>query len=165
MVAAVSRSITISAPQSVIFAILADPRQHVLIDGSGTVKGTRSAPARLALGTRFRMRMQLGIAYRVRNTVIEFEEGRRIAWRHRGRHVWRYELEPQTGNAEGADGTGGAGAGNAPGGKPKTLVTETFDPEPALARWFIALAGFPARNTIGIEKTLERLKRAAESRA
>src|SRR5947208_1709978 len=118
MVAAVSRSITISAPQNVIFAILADPRQHVLIDGSGTVKGTLSAPDRLALGTRFRMRMRLGIPYRIRNVVVEFEEGRLIAWRHIGRHVWRYELEPQE--------TG-------PDGAASTVVTETFDPATAVA--------------------------------
>ena len=143
MVEAVSRSITISAPQNVIFAILADPRQHVLIDGSGTVKGTVSAPDRLTLGTRFGMRMRLGMPYRVRNVVVEFEEGRRIAWRHQVRHVWRYELEPQG---------------------DQTLVTETFDPRPSLAPRILALLGFPARNAVGIEQTLERLKRAAETR-
>jgi hypothetical protein len=149
MVAAVSRSITISAPPNVIFAILADPRQHVLIDGSGTVKGTLSVPERLALGTKFGMRMRLGVPYRIKNTVVEFEEDRRIAWRHFARHVWRYELEPRD---------------DAPDGTATTLVTETFDPHPALAPWFLAVAGFPARNTVGIEKTLERLKKAAESR-
>jgi hypothetical protein len=39
--------------------------------------------------------------------VVEFDEGRRIAWRHIGRHTWRYELEP-------IDAT-------------TTVVTETFD--------------------------------------
>ncbi|MEY9929951.1 hypothetical protein ABH926_004593 [Catenulispora sp. GP43] len=55
----VSRSMTIFAPADVIFAILAGPRQHVLIDGSGTVKGTLSAPDRLSPGAKFGMRMQI----------------------------------------------------------------------------------------------------------
>ncbi|WP_370367757.1 hypothetical protein [Catenulispora sp. GP43] len=50
---------TIFAPADVIFAILAGPRQHVLIDGSGTVKGTLSAPDRLSPGAKFGMRMQI----------------------------------------------------------------------------------------------------------
>ena len=35
----VSASTTIAAPPAVVFAILADPRQHARIDGSGTVQG------------------------------------------------------------------------------------------------------------------------------
>jgi hypothetical protein len=41
--------------------------------------------------------MRLGLPYLIRNVVVEFEENRRIAWRHFGRHVWRYELEPVDG--------------------------------------------------------------------
>jgi hypothetical protein len=151
MVEPVSRSMTISAPADVIFAILADPRQHVLIDGSGTVKATLVAPERLSLGAKFKMRMRLGVPYRITNTVIEFEEGRRMAWRHIMRHTWRYVLEP----AELPDGSTSDAA---------TRVTETFDPKTALAPWSLALMRFPERNTAGIERTLERLKRAAESR-
>ena len=146
----VSRSVVISAPADVIFAILADPRQHVLIDGSGTVKQTLKAPPRLEQGARFWMKMRLGVPYRIRNTVVEFEEGERIAWRHLGRHIWRYELEPAEPSADGTV---------------RTLVTETFDPRPAAAKWLIALLRFPARNTAAIEQTLERLRSAAESRA
>ena len=29
--------------------------------------------------------------------VVEFEEDRRIAWRHYGHHIWRYTLEPTDG--------------------------------------------------------------------
>ena len=36
-----------------------------------------------------------GFPYKIRNTVVEFEEGRRIAWRHFGGHRWRYVLEPR----------------------------------------------------------------------
>ncbi len=36
----VSASTTVAAPPATVFAILADPRQHPRIDGSGTVRGT-----------------------------------------------------------------------------------------------------------------------------
>lgn len=146
----VSRSETISASVDVIFAILADPAEHVLIDGSGTVKRLLSAPDRLTLGAKFGMGMRFGVPYRIRNTVVEFEEGRRIAWRHFVRHVWRYELQP----LQPAD-----------DGSPRTYVTETFDPRPALAPWLLTLLGFPRRNGAAIERTLQRLRSAAEDRA
>jgi hypothetical protein len=148
----VSRTTTIIAPADVIFAILADPRQHALIDGSGTVKGPLSAPNRLSAGAKFGMRMQLPAfaPYWIRNTVVEFEEGRRIAWRHFVRHIWRYELEPLDPDAD---------------GRARTRVTETFDPRPALAPWLLRTLGFPRRNASAIEQTLERLRSAAESRA
>ncbi len=49
------------------------------------------------------MTMHMGTGYTMTNTVIEFEEGRRIAWkatlagfmgRFLGGRIWRYELEP-----------------------------------------------------------------------
>jgi len=85
----------IAAPPEKIFDVLADPSQHPVIDGSGTVKHTRGEePSRLALGTKFGMSMRLGIPYAITNTVVEFDENRLIAWRHFGGHRWRYELEP-----------------------------------------------------------------------
>lgn len=35
----VSRSVTVAAPPAAVFDLLADPRRHAEIDGSGTVKG------------------------------------------------------------------------------------------------------------------------------
>ena len=132
------RSVVVAAPPEQVFALLADPARHAELDGSGTVRGRVSGPARLALGDRFRMRMHLGLPYLISNQVVEFEEGRRIAWRHFGRHVWRYELEPVDGG---------------------TRVTETFDWAPALAPRLLELARVPARNARGIEQTLARLAR------
>ena len=94
-VKSVSVQRVIAAPPEKIFDVLADPAQHPVIDGSGTVKSTRGQePDRLELGTKFGMSMRLGIPYAITNTVVEFDDNRLIAWRHFGGHRWRYELEP-----------------------------------------------------------------------
>lgn len=145
----VSASTTIDAPPEVVFAIVADPRQHPRIDGSGSVRGVVTGPERLtAKGDRFGVSMKLyGVPYQISNKVVEMEPDRRIAWRHFGAHRWRYELEP----------TGDGG----------TRVTETWDATRYSAPWFraLALAGFPERNRAGITATLARLKAAAEADA
>jgi uncharacterized protein YndB with AHSA1/START domain len=94
----------IPAPADKIFELLADPRHHPEIDGSGSVRKSKDAPERLELGSRFGMSMKLGIPYSMVSEVIEFEDGRRIAWQTRppspigarlaGGRIWRYELEP-----------------------------------------------------------------------
>ncbi|KQT92104.1 hypothetical protein ASG49_09045 [Marmoricola sp. Leaf446] len=140
----VSGSIDVDAPPATVFAILADPRQHPRIDGSGSLRGSISGPDRLTQGAHFGMDMVLfGLPYKIRNTVVELEEDRRIAWRHFGGHRWRYVLEP---TARG------------------TRVTESFDYSRygLLPRLFVELAGFPGRNRRGIAGTLVELKHAAE---
>jgi uncharacterized protein YndB with AHSA1/START domain len=97
----------IPAPPEKIFDLLADPRRHRDLDGSGTVRNAKDCPERLSLGATFGMSMKLGIPYSMVNEVIEFEEGRRIAWQPRppgkigsrmgGGRIWRYELEPVEG--------------------------------------------------------------------
>ena len=86
-----------------IFDLLVDPAGHVDIDGGESVKHARSGGRRLSLGDRFGMDMHLGVAYSTRNTVIELEENRRIAWQTTaggpagavlGGRIWRYLLEP-----------------------------------------------------------------------
>jgi uncharacterized protein YndB with AHSA1/START domain len=145
----VSGSITVDAPPGVVFAILAAPRQHRRIDGSGSVQSVLSGPDRItAKGDRFVVRMKLfGVPYVIQNRVVEFEPDRLIAWRHFTANRWRYELTPTD--------DGG------------TTVTETFDmsrADPvtdAVVRW----AKFPERNRQGITDTLARLKTAAEADA
>jgi uncharacterized protein YndB with AHSA1/START domain len=138
----VSTSRVIAAARQALFDVLADPRMHPVIDGSGTLKAARgsSLPERLALDARFGMDMQLGASYRITNTVVEFEEGERIAWRHMSGHRWRYEFRDVEGGTE---------------------VTETFDWSTARAKLPLELAGVPKRNLEGMRRTLERLDELA----
>lgn len=134
----VSVSRVIDAEPSTIFGLLADPAQHHVFDGSGTVQSGRADnPPRLSLGARFGMNMRLGVPYRITNEVVEFEENRRIAWRHLGHHVWRYELEPVEGG---------------------TRVTESFDwgssRFPPMYEWL----GYPTKHLSNMASTLERLE-------
>ena len=101
---------TIPAPPAAIFALLADPSRHRDIDGSGTVKEAKDAPARVKLGDKFGMAMKLGVPYSTHNVVIEFDDNRRIAWQHSAAGaigtvvgpgaIWRYELEPVDGGTK-----------------------------------------------------------------
>ncbi|HSU34569.1 MAG TPA: SRPBCC family protein [Propionibacteriaceae bacterium] len=128
-----------------IFELLASPAKHALIDGSGTVKGAqRGTPERLSLGARFGMNMRIGAPYKILNEVVEFEEGRRIAWRHFAGHIWRYILEPLGPNT--------------------TQVTEQFDPTDSRAPRVLKVLRWQPRNQRAIEQTLHRLVEWASNR-
>lgn len=135
-------AITIQAPVDAIFNVLADPRRHADFDGSGTVEGVVTGPERLTLGSRFGMQMRIKVPYRTENEVVEFEEGRRIAWCHFNHHRWRYELEP-------------IDAGS-------TRVVETFDGSTARFPPALLLMRAYDRNEIAVAKTLVRLKTLME---
>lgn len=133
----VSVTVKVNAAPQTIFDLLADPSKHGEIDGSGSVRNAQSsAPARLSLGAKFGMDMKLGVNYKITNEVVEFEEPRRIAWRHFGGHVWRYILEPVDGG---------------------TMVTEQFDWNTAKSPLMMRVMNYPAKNRVSIEKTLKRL--------
>jgi uncharacterized protein YndB with AHSA1/START domain len=145
----ISASTTVTAPPDVVFAILADPRQHSRIDGSGSVGSVIRSPERItAKGQTFTVRMRLfGVPNLIRNRVVEFEGDRLISWRHFTANRWRYELTP-----------------TADGG---TTVTETFDMSRAdrVTTAVVRAAKFPERNLEGITGTLARLKKVAEADA
>jgi len=137
------------APAAAIFDVLADPRRHPEMDGSGSVIQARAdAPDRLSLGATFAMNMRRGLRYGMINTVTEFDEGRRIAWapkpangrgaRFFGR-IWRYELEPVD---EG------------------TRVRETWDISNEGFRFFLRYV-YAARFRQDMTKSLERLESLA----
>lgn len=133
----VTRSAVVSAPAQTIFDLLADPRRHSEIDGSGSVQSAQiNAPERLSLNATFGMQMKIGLPYKITNTVVEFEEGKTIAWRHFGGHIWRYILEQVDGG---------------------TKVTEQFDWNKSKSPLVLKLRKSPQDNAKSIEKTLENL--------
>ncbi len=143
----ISDCIVIDAAPHVVFAILADPAAHLEIDGTQAVKGAISTQTgrQLALGDRFGMNMKIGLPYKVRNTVVEYEENRLIAWQHAAKHTWRYELdelEPE-----------------------RTRVTESWDWSGSPYARVMELLNFPSRNRKGIAASLLKLKALAEKRA
>lgn len=107
----VGASREISAPAEKIFELIADPAQQPRWDGNDNLKHADSGQRVRAVGDVFTMSLRRGGVRQ--NTIVEFEEGRRIAWRPNvpGRqppgHLWRWELAPIDHN--------------------RTLVTHTYD--------------------------------------
>jgi uncharacterized protein YndB with AHSA1/START domain len=138
----------IPAPADRIFDLVADPRRHKDIDGSGTVRDATDLPDRLALGETFGMNMEYGGDYTMTSTVIEFEPGRRIAWQSRpprgatwwrhifGGRIWRYELEPVDGG---------------------TRVRESWDLSQEALRPLVW--GYRSKTRSNMTKTLERIEK------
>ena len=134
----IATTATVHASAERIFALLADPSKHPLLDGSGTVLATRGEiPERLELGSTFGMDMKMGMPYRVTNRVVEYEPGRLIAWRHFVGHRWRWELNPIDADS--------------------TEVTETFDWSTTSIGPLLVMMGFPRRDLKGMVATLVRL--------
>ncbi len=126
---------TVAVPRQRLFDLVADPSMHPRIDGSGTVRGVVRGPARLGPGARFGMGMRMLMPYRVTNRVVEFDEGRRIAWAHLSGNVWRWEFA------------------DAPVGG--TEARETFDWGGSRAPW--AAHRFAAGNAVAMARSIERL--------
>ncbi|MDP9444572.1 MAG: SRPBCC family protein [Actinomycetota bacterium] len=94
----VSASREISAGAGQIFELIADPTQQPRWDGNDNLSEAPPGQRVRAVGDVFTMTLTGG---QVReNHVVEFDEGRRIAWRpaEPGReppgHLWRWDLEP-----------------------------------------------------------------------
>ena len=135
----------VPAPAAEIFELLATPARHPVVDGSGTVTDVQErTPVRLSAGARFGMQMHWGLRYKILNEVVEFEEGRRIAWRHFGGHVWRWVLVPVD--------------------DASTVVIEEFDASSSRAPLVLRLIGAQRRNQRSIERSLDRLEAWARER-
>ncbi len=139
----VSRSVEVAASAAELFAIVADPRRHHELDGSGTVGENIVCPAKLAAGERFSTKMRMfGLPYRIKSTVTALEPGALVEWRHPFGHRWRWEFDELSPTL--------------------TRVTETFDyHDTGLVKDalnYYTLTGFAKSNAKGIEATLEKLR-------
>lgn len=94
----VSASRENAAPAERIFELIADPAQQPRWDGNDNLANAEAGQRVHAVGEVFTMTTTKGLVRE--NHVVEFEEGRRIAWRpaEPGQrppgHLWRWELEP-----------------------------------------------------------------------
>jgi uncharacterized protein YndB with AHSA1/START domain len=94
----VSASREIAATPEQIFELIADPAQQPRWDGNDNLGEAKEGQRVRRVGDVFTMTLTEGAVRE--NHVVEFEEGRRIAWRPSevGRrqpgHLWRWELEP-----------------------------------------------------------------------
>jgi uncharacterized protein YndB with AHSA1/START domain len=137
----------IPAPPERIFDIVADPRRHKDISGNDTVRDAFDVPERLSLGATFGMNMEFGGSYSMTNTVIEYDEPRRIAWQARppadsarwrhlfGGRIWRYELEPVEGG---------------------TRVRESWDLTQEGLKFLVI--GYRKKTRVNMTRTLERIE-------
>jgi uncharacterized protein YndB with AHSA1/START domain len=88
----------IAAPADEIFELIADPARQPSWDGNNNLGEAAPGQRVRAVGDVFAMVITSGAVRE--NHVVEFTEGRRIAWRpsEPGQptpgHLWRWELEP-----------------------------------------------------------------------
>jgi len=136
-----SASAHVDATAEEVFAFVSRPRNHPKISGDESVKGDRHGPETLTgVGDKFGMSMKMyGLPYRITNTVVEYEAGRRIAWCHPGKHRWRWEVEP--------DPAGGC------------TVTETFDMSTSPLKPALKLMGFPAKHQENLDQSVANVAR------
>jgi uncharacterized protein YndB with AHSA1/START domain len=138
----VSRAVVVHAPAAKLFALVADPRRHHELDGSGTVGKNVEGPRQLVPGARFSTKMRMfGMPYRITSTVTAVEPNALIEWCHPVGHHWRWEFAALS--------------------PTETRVTETFDYRdtgPIKDRLkYYQRTGFVKRNAAGIEATLAKL--------
>lgn len=141
----VSATAEIAAPVAVIFELIADPAQQPRWDGNENLGEAPPGQRVHAVGDVFTMRLTNGMERH--NHVVEFEEGRRIAWNPsepgtaRPGHLWRWELEPL--------------------GESRTRVTHTYD-------WsqLTDEQRLPRARSTGVERltsSIDRLRQVAEA--
>lgn len=107
----VSATVEVGASAEVIFELIADPSQQPRWDGNDNLAEASPGQRVREVGDVFLMTLSKGSVRE--NHVVEFEEGRRIAWmpadpgQPPAGHLWRWELEPT--------------------GEASTIVTHTYD--------------------------------------
>jgi uncharacterized protein YndB with AHSA1/START domain len=133
----VSASAVADAPPEAVFDYLRRPANHQEISGDHSVRGVTSGPDVLNAGDSFGMQMRIGVPYRVRCKVVEFEPDHRIAWCHFGRQLWRWELERV--------------------GEGSTRVTETFDLSTAISPPVLRVVGLPERHQANVVNSVRNV--------
>jgi len=150
---AVSRRI--EAPAAELFAILADPRRHTELDGSGMLRGAVTETPVTGVGDVFVVRMYylpVGGDYQMNNHVVEYQQDRLIAW------------EPESGKGHPAEATPEARWGQrwsyelTPEGTDATVVTHRYDCSRVSADGQAQLAG----GRIWVDAMAETLRRLDE---
>jgi hypothetical protein len=138
----VSRRVEVAAPAADLYALVADPRRHHELDGSGTVRDNIKMPSKLLVGSKFSTSMRMfGVPYRITSTVTALEPNELVEWRHPLGHRWRWEFESLSPTL--------------------TQVTETFDYRDTGLKnklKYYERMGFRKANASGIEATLTRLR-------
>jgi hypothetical protein len=88
--------------------------------------------------------MKIKVPYRIKNTVVQFEENKKITWCHLMKWTWCYELQAVSPN--------------------QTIVTESFDASkiPAFSKWWLKRTGALAHNPKWMAKSLVALKAICE---
>lgn len=119
----VSATAVVDASPSEVFDFIRRPANHAEISGDHSVRGILKGPEQLGPDSRFGMKMKVGVPYRMRSKVVEFDENRVLTWCHFSGHRWRWELQPTD------DG--------------KTRVTETFDLSTAKIPFMLRRMGYP----------------------
>jgi len=119
----VSATGVIDASPSEVFDFIRRPANHAEISGDHSVRGTVKGPELLGPDSRFGMKMKVGVPYRMKSRVVEFDEDRVLAWCHFSGHRWRWELQP-TGDGQ-------------------TQLTETFDLSTAKIPFMLRRMGYP----------------------
>ncbi|MGY4710778.1 SRPBCC family protein [Mycolicibacterium sp. CBM1] len=94
----VNASRQVAAPAAAIFEFIADPARQPEWDGNDNLAEAAAGQRVRGVGDVFEMRLVQGPVRQ--NHVVEFEEGRLIAWRPAEPgspppgHLWRWRLEP-----------------------------------------------------------------------
>jgi uncharacterized protein YndB with AHSA1/START domain len=107
----VSASREIAAPADKIFELIADPSRQPRWDGNDNLAEAQAGQRVRAVGDAFTMTLTMGSVRT--NHIVEFEEGRLIAWlpsepgKEPPGHLWRWQLRPVDDS--------------------RTLVTHTYD--------------------------------------
>lgn len=143
-------SISVDAPSSAVFAVLADPANHAAIDGTGWVRDPLDGERITRTGQVFRIAMYHDNHpdghYEMANKVVAFEQDRAIGWEpgqagddgewDSGGWTWHYDLEST--------------------GPQQTTVTLTYDwsAVPAALRGHIQFPPFPVEH---LENSLANL--------